>query len=316
MENKLVSIVVPIYNSESYISECIESIKQQSYHQLEVILIDDGSTDNSKEICKKMCKEDSRFHYFYQENLGPSAARNLGLEKVTGDYLMFIDADDLVERNAVQYMLESMTKYHADLIVGTIETFGSKVKEKIGQDDVIDNISVSEYISEIASEDKKYGGGYTVAKLWRVSAIKHSNEFIYFDSFLKLYEDKLWNVQNAKRINKIVIIPAIVYKYRILENSLSHKKTEWHREQILLASKRIMESCQGFCNKEEIKKVEVMYAMQLMRGIYEKKVIVDEEAKKWIERSIFEVICTRNISLRSKFKYIYVYLGIKRNGKK
>lgn len=316
MENELISIVIPIYNSEKYILECIESIKQQSYHQLQVILVDDGSTDNSKEICKKICAEDKRFHYFYQENQGPSAARNLGLERVTGDYLMFVDADDLLEKNAIFCMLEYMTRYKADLIVAAIETFGGKKKEKIGLDNIVDDISVSEYISEIASDDKKYGGGFTVAKLWRVNAIKENNQFIHFSHSLKLYEDKLWAIENAKRISTIVLLPTIVYQYRILENSLSHKKADWHRKQILLASKRIMESCQDFCNEKEMKKVEVMYAMQLMRGIYEKKVDVDEAVKNWIERCVFAVIYTKNISLRSKFKYIYVYIHIRLNSSK
>ena len=92
--NIKISVIIPIYNMEKLLNRSLDSVKNQSYQNLEVIMVDDGSTDTSAEICRDYAAKDPRFHYFYEENSGPSAARNLGLEKCTGDYIAFLDPDD------------------------------------------------------------------------------------------------------------------------------------------------------------------------------------------------------------------------------
>lgn len=96
VENSLLSIIVPIYNSELYLDECLEAIKNQTYVNIEVLLIDDGSTDSSKEICKKYTESDNRFKYYFKENGGSSSARNYGLDLANGEYVAFVDSDDIV----------------------------------------------------------------------------------------------------------------------------------------------------------------------------------------------------------------------------
>lgn len=94
-----ISIIVPIYNVEKYIFKCLESIVNQSFTDFEVILVDDGSTDNSSIICNKFVTEDSRFKYFYKNNGGLSDARNYGLNYAKGKYVVFIDSDDFIEKS-------------------------------------------------------------------------------------------------------------------------------------------------------------------------------------------------------------------------
>ena len=99
MKNNLISIIVPIYNSENYIKKCLDSILAQTYSNLEVILIDDGSTDNSYNICKDYQKKDNRIVLLQQKNAGVSRARNHGLEVAKGEYIGFVDSDDLLDEN-------------------------------------------------------------------------------------------------------------------------------------------------------------------------------------------------------------------------
>ena len=93
----MISIIVPVYNVENYLEECLESIKNQTYTDIEVILVNDGSTDGSKEICKRYCELDSRFRLINQENQGQSVARNRGVAESTGEFIVFIDSDDIVK---------------------------------------------------------------------------------------------------------------------------------------------------------------------------------------------------------------------------
>lgn len=307
----MVSIIVPIYNADKYLLECLESIRVQTYFDIEVILVDDGSVDNSSIICRKICEKDKRFKYYYQLNQGPSVARNFGLEKVVGDYLMFADADDILCENAVEYMVGCMMEYNADLVICSFETFGTIKAETVGPKKKNKNCKTSQYISVIACDDKKIGGGFPFAKLWRVNAIKSNGHFINYDRDLKLYEDKLWVVQNAKLVNTIILIPTVVYKYRIVENSLSHKESVSRREQIVTAGKKIMEECENFCNPREFRNVQVMYGMQLMRSIYEKKKVTDQTELKYLEKLVKDIILSTNISFSSKLKYLYVYTNVK-----
>ena len=116
----MVSIIIPIYNSERTLERCFGSISKQSYSDIEVLMINDGSTDNSDNICKNMEKKDARFHYFYQKNSGVSKARNLGLEKASGDWITFVDADDWIEES----MVETLVKYSSGVdIIGLKPSF-------------------------------------------------------------------------------------------------------------------------------------------------------------------------------------------------
>lgn len=111
----LVSIIVPVYNVEKYLNECIESIVNQSYENIEILLINDGSTDFSGKMCDEWAKRDNRINVFHQKNKGISAARNLGIEKSKGEYLIFIDSDDYVDKNYVEYLYQSLVQNKTDM---------------------------------------------------------------------------------------------------------------------------------------------------------------------------------------------------------
>ena len=115
---KIVSIIVPIYNLENKLERCLESIRKQSYTDLEVLLVDDGSSDNSYGICEEYVKKDSRYRAFRHENKGVSYTRNVGIKHASGDYLMFVDGDDYLGDNWVSDYVAAINSYHADIIIG------------------------------------------------------------------------------------------------------------------------------------------------------------------------------------------------------
>ena len=111
-----ISIIIPIYNQEKYLEDCLESVKNQDLDKYEVILIDDGSTDNSKMICETFVKKNNNFRYFYQQNAGLGAARNTGLSYAKGKYVLFLDSDDAYEQNSLRrvftYMVVNALCWH------------------------------------------------------------------------------------------------------------------------------------------------------------------------------------------------------------
>ena len=115
-ENFLISVIVPVYNIEKYIERCVRSICVQTYKNLEILLVDDGSTDGSGEICERLAKEDERIRVFHKENGGSSSARNLGIREAKGEYLGFIDSDDYIEPDMYELLAEGIGKYGLEIL--------------------------------------------------------------------------------------------------------------------------------------------------------------------------------------------------------
>ena len=126
MNNELISIIVPIYNTEKYLRQCLDSIINQTYTNFEVLLVNDGSTDSSGMICQEYVENDSRFRYFEKENGGVSSARNLGLECSGGAYITFIDSDDWVESNHLEALLKGIKENNTDIAVSKHKSFNTE----------------------------------------------------------------------------------------------------------------------------------------------------------------------------------------------
>lgn len=133
IESPLVSIIVPVFNVEAFLPDCLESIAKQSYPNIEVIIIDDGSSDNSGKIADAFCMSENKFRVFHQENKGVSSARNVGISKASGEYICFVDSDDHLENDYVDYLIKLAQTYDADISITTqmFSSYGDKqtVKE-------------------------------------------------------------------------------------------------------------------------------------------------------------------------------------------
>lgn len=130
----LISVVVPVYNAEKYLDKCIQSIINQKYSNLEIILVDDGSKDNSLELCKKYAENDKRIKVIHKENGGVSTARNSGIEAVSGDFIAFIDSDDYIDENMYFNMIQKVSEYDCDVVMCDCYKVNSDKKEVFTHD--------------------------------------------------------------------------------------------------------------------------------------------------------------------------------------
>ena len=124
-----ISVIIPVYNAEKYVGRCIESVQAQTYSHWQMILVDDGSKDQSLEICQKYAGADNRIHVIHQENAGPGIARNTGIASATGNYVVFIDSDDYVEKEYFQLLSE----HDEDVVyidVRNVDEYGRVLKEE------------------------------------------------------------------------------------------------------------------------------------------------------------------------------------------
>lgn len=145
--NELISVIVPIYKVEPYLRKCVESICNQTYRNLEIILVDDGSPDNCGAICDEYAQKDSRIRVIHKPNGGLSDARNVGMESMTGDYVAFVDSDDWIEPNMYESLLKLLHQYDADMAFGG-------VADDLDRDGVVTTIKTSDYGEAPFSEDK------------------------------------------------------------------------------------------------------------------------------------------------------------------
>ena len=211
----MISIIIPVYNAESYLDKCIESVITQTYTDWECILINDGSKDNSASICDSWVKKDSRISVIHQPNKGVSAARNRGIKESKGEFIVFIDSDDWVEPNYLSDMLNAILKYNSDLVItGQIH---HKPKRNITifkpQEILFFELtknSTSDFIKNIGF----FYGPYS--KIFKANIIKNNN--IRFPIDLSLGEDLSFNFQYLEYTKSILCLPVANYNYRILNS--------------------------------------------------------------------------------------------------
>ena len=241
MKNKeKVSIIVPVYNCELFVGDCLDSLIKQTYKNIEIILINDGSKDNSGTICEKYAKLDDRIKYISKENGGVSKARNIGLDNVTGDYVLFVDSDDWIELSTIEILMKEIGNY--DVIqFGTLEeSKGTMLKRPFTNDkDVISNINSEQLIKNVIVPElmeKELGciglSRPVCSKFYRFDKIKD----IRFKENMKFYEDGEYFLQVCEKNVKCKILPQYLYYYRENLGSCTRK----YRENILDESKTII----------------------------------------------------------------------------
>lgn len=133
----MISVIIPIYNTESYLEQCIQSVINQTYKDLEIILINDGSTDNSGLICQKWKEQDPRIRYIKKENEGQGIARNLGIIRATGEYIIFVDSDDYLDKNLISKVYHYISEQNADICVYAHNGIGDKLYKRTLEFDLI-----------------------------------------------------------------------------------------------------------------------------------------------------------------------------------
>ena len=211
MKKIKVSIVVPVYNASKYLEECLNSIINQTYSDIEIVLIDDGSTDNSGNICDAYEKNDNRIKVYHQKNSGVSSARNNGIKESRGEYVCFVDSDDVVHPDYIKKLVENLD--NDVLSICQIENFYGKAIFFKNDDDKRIELDKNQFIKLC----NMYLLNTPCCKLFNLNTIRKNN--IYFDTKLSLGEDLLFNLDYLKYIVKIIVTNQKLYYYRKDENN-------------------------------------------------------------------------------------------------
>lgn len=210
--NDLISVIVPVYNVAAYLRKCLDSIVGQTYKNLEIILVDDGSTDGSGSICDEYAKEDRRIKVIHKDNGGVSSARNIGIYNVEGKYILFVDADDIVNERYVEILYTELLKHKVDIVFCGIKSIYVKSREEI-------SIGVEKEFQGNINKDfiKFYRENLFLitaapsAKIYKTNIIK-SNE-LKFDESYNNVEDYLFNLQYYSFIKLFYVSLDVLYHY-------------------------------------------------------------------------------------------------------
>ena len=217
---KSVSIIVPIYNSGLYLEKCIESIIDQTYRDIEIILVDDGSTDNSREICQYYAQRDNRVKLVSQTNKGVSSARNAGIEQADGEYIMFVDSDDTLIDTAVEILVKDMDIYDVDIVSAMKKRiyYNEEKDSDVFEDEKITLYKGTEGLELIIEGNRQMNS--VCAKLFNKSFIKD----IRFVEGRKVNEDGFFVFECLTKKPKFLQHNTYIYNYYMREDSASHQR--------------------------------------------------------------------------------------------
>lgn len=212
----LLSIIIPVYNVRDYIEQCVLSVLQQDYREIEVIIVDDGSTDGSSIICDELSSRDDRIKIFHQENMGMSGARNTGLKNVHGDYIGFIDSDDWIEDKMFSMMVNEMRFEDADIVMCRNQHISSEGViygiEGYSERVIFNNVQATE---EILRDINIHS--YVWNKIYKRELLC---EFEF--PLGRIYEDTASLFKLFFKARKVISIPYIGYNYRVRHSSICH----------------------------------------------------------------------------------------------
>lgn len=236
-----ISIIIPIYNMEQFLRRCLDSVVNQTYTLLEIILINDGSSDSSGDICNTYAQKDKRIKVIHQENSGVSSARNTGLDIATGDYISFVDPDDYIELNAYETLIPHLDNNHIDIlrfnayrkseVLNRLPFKGKYSGERLEQEILL---------SMIGSE--KFGGMFILGVLWihlfRREVIEKNH--IRFNKDLRRCEDRLFTITAMLHSENMLFIDSILYHYQVNNESLSNRydPIRWQQELLFMDNLR------------------------------------------------------------------------------
>lgn len=304
----LISVVLPIYNVQNYLKECIETVIHQTYTNIEVILVDDGSTDDSSKICDAYKQQDERIKVIHKKNGGLSDARNTGLKNAKGKYICFIDSDDYISQTYIEELYHLIEQNHAQIAMCSFQKVDEKgeiiAKEKIKTE----TLSGIEFLEKL--NDRKIFPASIVA--WnKLYDIRLFDNILY--PYGKLHEDEYTTYKLCYIADKIAITSSPLYYYRTVQTSIMNRSFNKKRLDIIEA---LEERMQFFYEKKEQKLYElaqIQYETTLMiYYIYcklhlEHSKEIQEEILKKYKENYKEAIKSKECSLLDKIKFKIAY---------
>lgn len=226
LDKHTISIIIPVYNSEQYLEKCLNSIIEQTYKQLEIICVDDDSTDNSLVILEKYAAIDDRIKVIHKKNEGVSIARNTGLDNAYGDYVLFVDSDDWIEKTTCEIALQNLIEQNTDLVLWTYirERKGESKKKEIFDSDLVFNEEevqkklhrrmIGVIDGELAHPENADALCTVWGKLYKRSIISRYNIKFYDIREIGTYEDGLFNLAYFQYVKRAIFLNKYLYHYR------------------------------------------------------------------------------------------------------
>lgn len=261
-----VSVIIPVYNAGKSLRRCIRSVLAQTVENFELLLVNDGSTDNSAAICDEYAAQDARVRVIHQSNAGVSSARNAGLDASEGEWVVFIDADDHVEKLYLESLLSQTRSSGVSALVmqGFRKIYPDGLEEQM---DLGNSVARGASMRRLFSEQPIFEFGYPFGKLYnRVILEKHH---LRFDTHLKYAEDMIFMLQYIQYVDSVIFIPGTHYHYQVNASSLSQRYNSHESE--FRCFKRFMELNESISNHFgfSVTPESLRYAaLQLMRSIY------------------------------------------------
>lgn len=231
IKNAVVSVLIPVYNTEKFLPKCLDSVLSQTYSDLQIVLIDDGSKDASWGICQEYASRDSRIEAWHQENKGVAETRDNLLKKAKGDYVLFVDSDDWMELDMVEYLVSLAKKTGAEMVICDKVINDTKPSEKKPE---ITILSQEEAVRDFIHHD------YFVGALWNKLLKRSVVEGLSFHKDIWYGEDALFTWDILQRVRKVVVSDKQLYHFYMNENSISHqtfgyKKLTGHKAWAILS---------------------------------------------------------------------------------
>jgi len=304
MKNKLISIVLPIYNVEKYLIDCIESVINQSYRNIEIILVDDGSSDRSGAICDEYKDKDSRIKVIHKENGGLSDARNSGLKISTGEYITFIDSDDCIGLNYIDILVKMIEKYDAEIAICNYnhveESFSFNHEKSTDNTSMIYEYNNIECIKNMYLANKQGLEFLAWGKLYSKKLFTE-NGIIYPKG--KIHEDTFTTYKVIYNAKKIVFNDTKLYFYRKRNGSIMNSQFSI---KFLNKLEAIEETCEFFENKSEIDLLQLAFNdyMKIAMKLYHKlEISYIEKDKKNLKKQLIKKTKTIYAYYIKKIKY-------------
>lgn len=305
----LVSVIVPVYRVEKYLEKCINSIIDQTYKNIEIILIDDGSDDKCPDICDKYKKNDKRINVIHKLNGGVSSARNIGLENARGEYIIFVDSDDYVEKNMIEVLYKNMIETNADISIGNFRY--------IYDDKIVDNYFPK--YSNIVCDDSKYE--YLYDEYYNIVSIIPWGK-MYKKSIFKnikyplgmVEEDEAVIFDLFKKAKKISFIDEKIYNYVQREDSIMHNFSLKRLDAIKIREDRINKILKENLGDNLLKKEYFTYMYLFENDIIPGLIKINQKEKvkvyiKKCRKLALEIKSKFSLSLKEKIKILIILIS-------
>ena len=303
-----ISVIIPMYKVEEYLKKCIESILKQTYANLEIIFVDDGSPDKCGEICEEYKKKDSRIKVIHKENGGLSDARNKGIDVATGKYVTFIDSDDYIEENYIEFLYNLMKKYNADISIGSHKIiYNNRIIDKSTYKEFSEN-------SEKVLEKILYDDGVDLSAWGKLYKIELFNKIRFPKG--RLYEDSATTYKLIDLANVIAVSSRPIYNYVMRNNSISQGDFNLKKMELITSTNEMTDFIKKeYPNLEKACNRRMMWAYlstlsQLAKSKKRNK-DVEKQLLYYINKNRNKVLKDKKISNRDKFGIYASMFGFK-----